>query len=155
MNQPLRTVHRRAFLGLAFVLPVVLITGLAERRPQVAASSGHTSQLPTSAQLVRKSDTLWQKHEIPTMFYSSADAPRILSVVLHPVQPVDEPDPLLYWSLTAPVANGLPANAQLMGAFAPDKRLALQLDAQRAAYLILYSGAHQAVIDFARVEKLP
>lgn len=155
MNQPLRTVHRRAFLGLAFVLPALLITGLAARRPQVAASSGHISQLPASAQLIRKSDTLWQKHEIHTMFYSSADAPRILYVVLHPVQSVDEPDPLLYWSFTAPVANDLSPHAQLMGAFAPDKTRALQLDEQRAGFLILYSAAHQAVIDFARVEKLP
>jgi hypothetical protein len=151
----LRTVHRRAFLGLAFVLPVVLITGLTARRPQVKASSGHTSQLPASAQLIRKSDTLWQKHEMHSMFYSSADAPRILYVVLHPVESVDEPDPLLYWSLTAPVADDLSPQAQLMGAFVPDKTLALQLDQQRAGYLILYSGAHQAVIDFAKVEKLP
>ncbi|MBI3477376.1 MAG: hypothetical protein HY010_16710 [Acidobacteria bacterium] len=155
MNQPLRAVHRRAFLGLAFVLPAVLITGLAARRPQVVASSGHSSQLPASAQLVRKSDTLWQKHEIHTNFYSSADSARILYVVLHPVQSVDEPDPLLYWSLTAPAASGVPSQAQLMGAFASDKTFALQLDEHRAGYLILYSGAHQAVIDFARVEKLP
>ncbi len=52
MIQPLRRVHRRAFLVLAIVLPVILFVGLRARHPHVktvpvpVSPSAHLEKLP-------------------------------------------------------------------------------------------------------------
>ena len=39
MIQPLRVVHRRAFVALALVLPAILLIGLGARRPGLGPSA--------------------------------------------------------------------------------------------------------------------
>lgn len=154
MIQPLRSVHRRAFLLLAFVLPLVLLAGLEARRPG-RPSSVPVGQLPSSVHLVRRSDTLWQKHAIKTEFYNDPNHPGDIEVALYPVQELNEPDLLLYWSLDQPTAESLPAGAQLLGSFVAGKVFTLPTNVDRAGYLALFSLPHQTVYDSARVEKLP
>lgn len=48
MIQPLRTVHRRTFVALAFVLLAILLIGLGARRPH---PSTHAAPMPASASL--------------------------------------------------------------------------------------------------------
>jgi hypothetical protein len=154
MIQPLRAVHRRAFVALAFVLPAILLVGLGGRRPRPQAGE-NAAQAPASANLVKKSDNLWHAHSITTEFSSDSSNPPVFYVVLRPAQPLNEPDLLLYWSAREPQGNMLPDEVRLLGAFAAGKTSALPLDRAQPGYLVLYSGAHQAVVDSALVEKLP
>jgi hypothetical protein len=154
MIQPLRVVHRRAFVALAVVLPAILLLGLGARRPYLGRST-HPTDVPDTGNMVRVSSTLWQKHPIQSRFFSKSDRPQDIYIVLQPVQELNEPDLLLYWLTKAPEGNVLPAGAQLVGAFITGKAFHLPLQETRAGHLVLFSPAHQTVFDTARVEKLP
>jgi hypothetical protein len=154
MIQPLRAVHRRGFVALALVLPAILLIGLGARRPGLDPRA-HPTDVPDTGNIVRESSTLWQKHSIQSKFYSKSDRPQDIYLVLQPAQELNEPDLLLYWVTNAPQENGLPGDAQLVGAFATGKAFLLPLNGKRAGYLVLFSPAHQNVFDTAKVEKLP
>ena len=154
MIQPLRAVHRRAFVTLALVLPAILLIGLGGRRSR-PGPGGHPVDLPATAYVVRESSNLWQKHAIQSKFYSRSDRPQDIGIVLQPAEEFNEPDLLLYWAAIAPEGNSLPKEARLVGAFTKGKVLPLPLNEKRAGYLVLFGQAHQTVFDAARVEKLP
>jgi hypothetical protein len=153
MIQPLRAVHRGAFVTLAVVLPAILLIGLGARRLR-RGPGVHAADLPATAYIVRESSNLWQKHTIQSEFYSTPDGPQDVYLVLQPAQSLNEPDLLLYWAI-APEGNSLPKEARLVGAFSTSKVFLLPLNEKGAGYLILFSPAHQAVFDTARVETLP
>ena len=154
MNQPLRTVHRFAFVALAFVLPVVIVAGLAARRPRLASGAPRV-QLPAAAHLERTSGALWSKHAMRMEFYSDSDRRGEIDVVLVAAEELNEPDLLLYWSVDPPSGDSLPAAARLMGPFITEKPFALPPSLSGSGYFVLFSLAHQAVFDMAKVEKLP
>jgi hypothetical protein len=154
MIQPLRTVHRRAFVLLAWLLPAILLAGLGMRRPRLQPAAG-ASQVPASAHLMKASGALWQKHAIRSEFYSEPGAPQEGYVVLRPEQTVDEPDLLLYWAEDAPPGNALPPRARLLGSFAAGKVFILPVGSERAGHLVLFSLAHQRIFDSTTGEKLP
>ena len=154
MIQPLRAVHRRAFVALALVLPAILLIGLGARRPRLGPSI-HATDVPDTWNLLRESSSLWQKHSIQSKFYNKPERPLDTYVVLLPAQELSEPDLLLYWATNAPQGNVLPGNAQVVGAFTTGKASLLLLNERRAGHLVLFSPAHQTVVDYARVEKLP
>jgi hypothetical protein len=154
MIQPLRTVHRRVFVALALVLPAILLAGIEARHPS-ASLTGRSPELPATAHLVRGSSELWKQHPIQTKFYGRSDRPKDIYVVLRPMQPLNEPDLLLYWSTKTPLGNSLPSESLLVAPYAADEAFALPLEKERAGNLILLSLAHQTVFDSARVEKLP
>lgn len=154
MIQPLRAVHRRAFVALSLVLPTILLIGLGTRRPHLGPST-HTTDVPDTGNVVRESSTLWQKHSIQSKFYSKSDRPQDIYLVLQPAQELNEPDLLLYWVTNAPEGDVLPAGAQFVDAFATGKAFPLPQEEKRAGHLVLFSRAHQTVFDTARVEKLP
>jgi hypothetical protein len=154
MIQPLRTIHRRAFVGLAVVLPAIFLVGLGARHPRQRLSAP-AAQLPDSARSLRKSDTLWQKQRIQSEFYSDSNHPGYIYVVFSTVVPQEpiEPDLLLYWSTDQPQGDSVPAQAQLLGAFVAGKVFSLPLN-ERAGYLFLFSLPHHTIFDAARVERL-
>jgi hypothetical protein len=154
MIQPLRAAHRRTFVALAFVLPVILVVGLGSRHPHPAPKV-LAVQVPASARLVGTSDRLWQKHAIRTELYTDSAHLQNIYVVLQSVQELNEPDLLLYWAVNAPQGNALPGEAQLKGAFTSGKAFLLPVNQKRAGHLVLFSPAHQTVVDIAKVEKLP
>ena len=154
MIQPLRTVHRFAFVALAFVLPVLIVAGLASRHPQVVPGSPPV-QLPASAQLIRDSGTLWPKHSMRTEFYSDSSRPGEIEVVLIPTEDWNEPDLLLYWSTDPPSGDSLPAGARLVGPFITGRPFALLPSLSGSGYLVLFSLPHQTVFDTAKVERVP
>ncbi len=156
MIQPLRTVHRRAFVVLGFVLPAILLAGLGARRSHQRQGTQVASK-PASASLISKSDGLWRKHRIQSEFYRDSAHPQQIYVVLGAAQDLGEPDLLLYWTGDEPQGKSLPAHAHLLGAFAPDHPFALpQLPlSPDNGYLVLYSLAHQIAVDSAALEKLP
>ena len=154
MIQPLRTVHRRAFVALALVLPAILLAGIEARHPGTSLT-GRAPELPATAYLVRESNGLWTQHSIATKFYGRSDSPKDIYVVLRPMQPLNEPDLLLYWSTNTPQGKSLPSESLLVAPYTADEAFTLPLDKERAGNLILFSLAHQTVFDSARVEKLP
>ena len=154
MIQPLRTVHRRAFVALAVVLPAILFAGIETRHPGTSVTRS-APVLPTTAYLLRESTGLWTQHSIDMKFYGSSRSPKEIYVVLRPMQPLNEPDLLLYWATNAPQGNSLPSESLLVAPYTADEAFALPLDKERAGNLILFSLAHQSVFDSARVEKLP
>jgi hypothetical protein len=154
MIQPLRAVHRRAFVALALVLPAILLVGLGARRPRLDPGANAT-HVPGTSNVVKESSNLWQKHSIQSRFYSKPDRPQAIHVVLQPAQDLNEPDLLLYWATDAPQGNVLPGDAQLVGAFSAGKAFLLPLNDKGAGHLVLFSPAHQTVFDTAAVEKLP
>jgi len=154
MIQPLRTVHRRTFVVLAVVLPAILLAGIEARRPGTRLTE-RSPELPSSAHLVRESNGLWTQHSIATKFYGRSDSPKDIYVVLRPMQALNEPDLLLYWSTNTPQGKSLPSESLLVAPYTADEAFTLPLDKERAGNLILFSLAHQTVFDSARVEKLP
>jgi hypothetical protein len=154
MIQPLRVVHRRAFAALGLVLPAILLIGLEARRPHLGPSA-HVPDVLDTGSMVRELSNLWQKHSIRSRFYSRPDRPLDTYVVLLPAQEWNEPDLLLYWATNTAQENVLPGGAQLMGTFRTGKAFLLPVNRTGAGHLVLFSPAHQAVFDTARVEKLP
>jgi len=154
MIQPLRALHRRAFVALSLVLPAILLLGLEARRPRFNLET-HATNAADTGNTVRQSSTLWQKHSIQSRFYSKPDRPQDIYLVLLPAQELNEPDLLLYWATNAPQGNILPADAQLVAAFTTGKSFLLPLDEKHAGHLVLFSPARKTVFDAARVEKLP
>ena len=112
MIQPLRTVHRRAFVALALVLPAILLAGIEAQHPSTSLTE-RAPELPATTYLLRESSGLWTKHSIATRFYGKSEASRDIYVVLQPMQPLNEPDLLLYWSSNAPQGNSLPSASSL------------------------------------------
>ncbi len=154
MIQPLRTVHRRAFVALAFVLTTILLVGIGARRPP-RRPTARPAEMPASAYLLRKSAKLWRKQAIQSGLYSDSKNPQVTYLVFEPAQELNDPDLLLYWARAEPQGNTLPAPARLLGAFAAGKAFALPRDAERDGHLVLYSLAHQEVVDTATVEAVP
>jgi hypothetical protein len=154
MIQPLRTVHRRAFVALGLVLPAILVVGQALRHPP-SPVNGSSDRIPDGQFVMKKSDRMWQKHAMVTEFYGDAKDATASYVVLRPAQDLNEPDLLLYWTEVAVEGNTLPRDARLLGAFAPGKIFLLNANGQRSGRLVLYSGAHQTIVDTSLVESLP
>ena len=149
MIQPLRISHRLSFYGMAVVLPAVLIAGLTARSSS-RVSDVSASQPDLPARSVRQSGDLWKKHAIRSEFYRGANKTFVLLV---PKESLNEPDVLVYWAVSPPADQSLPGNAQLLGPFAPGHPV--PVPAERDGYLILFSLAHNHVLDVAPVEKLP
>src|SRR5438128_3932662 len=154
MIQPLRAVHRGAFVTLALVLPAILLIGLGARRSRPGPGA-QAADLPATAYVVRESSNLWQKHTIQSKFYSRSDRPQDIGVVLQSAEEFNEPDLLLYWAAIGPEGSALPKDGRLVGAFTKGKVLPLPLNEKRAGYLVLFGQAHQTAYDAARVEMLP
>jgi hypothetical protein len=155
MIQRLRTMHLRTMVALAFVLPALIAAGLMARQRSLGHEELHAHHLTNFSAVIRKSDTLWQKHALQTVFYRDSAQPEALQVALHPMQGLNEPDLLLYWCTDQPQRNELSFRAQLIGPFIPDHTFRLMSKVVPSGYLVLFSLAHNRVIDWARVETLP
>lgn len=146
MIQPLRTVHRRASIALALILPTVLLVGLMARRPPLQADSKrHNSE---GWQSIQESDHLWTKRSIRSLFVRNTSDPTAVHVVLEPIDDLSDPDLLVYWSPELSGRDNLPTNAVLLGAFEDSRPMRLQ-GSDNQGFLILYSLAHHSVVDTA------
>jgi hypothetical protein len=154
MIQPLRAVHRAASVALAFVIPATLIVGLVSRRPSMVRRTPAAS-LPASLRLLRPSVARWQKLPLETSLYGDLNRPNDFSVVLRPSSAINEPALLIYWTKSQVDAAQLPADAQLLGPFAPGRVMKLPPQFEPGSRLIAYSLGHQVVVDWATLESLP
>jgi hypothetical protein len=151
MIQPLRTVHRRVTMALALVLPAVLVVGLMARRP--ATHAGANIKNSEAWQAIRQSDDLWTKHKIHSVFLQDTSDPSVVQVVLEPPEGLSVPDLLVYWSPELSSKDDLPIHAVLLGPFENSTPLHLQ-ESNARGFLILYSIAHQSVVDTASLESV-
>jgi hypothetical protein len=152
MIQPLRTVHRRTFIALAGVLPVILGIAL-KARPRVV--SARIDTLPTQQAHARLNQTTaaWGKQTFSTEFYSDVKNSGV-RFTLMPLRDLHEPDLLLYWSAQSDTSSPDLTGAHLLGPIRQAKSYSLPTGTQRGS-LILYSLAHREIVDSARVERLP
>ena len=134
MIQPLRRYHRRAFLVLAVVLPVVFVAGLAARR--------NTPPPKIEAMLLAASSGNGKKFKYPIMVWSDPPKARLIAT-----RPFVVPDALVYWSKQSPQENSLPAGAVFLGRL--DPALTYQIPGPAPGYFVIYSPAQQAVLDYA------
>ena len=76
---------------------------------------------------------------------------RTTSRALEPPDDLSAPDLLVYWSAELSDVNQLPSQAVLLGTLENSKRLQF-LKINPKGFLILYSLAHQSVVDTASLE---
>ena len=148
MIQPLRIAHRRIFMVLAILLPAIIAGGLSERHILVSAKASSTFQ---DAAHLSAASAVWQKNTATTEFFSNS-SPDTVRLVLRPVQELHDPDLLLYW--TAEAGSSDLSQARLLGTFAGGRVYSLTREEYRGG-LVLYSLAHSAIVDRAKIEGLP
>lgn len=151
MIQPLRTVHRRMFIVLAGVLPVILGVGLKARR--VVSPMPNTLRTEQVSGRLNQTTTAWAKQTFSTGFYSDAKSGGV-RVTLKPLRDLDEPDLLLYWTSQTDANSPDLTGAHLLGSFRPAKSYLMPSGIQQLS-MVLYSLAHREIVDSARIEGLP
>jgi len=117
MIQPLRRNHRWVMTGLALVLPVLFLAGLAARSP-----------VPPDR---------WR---LP----GAGEPDPQVAGLLRPYQNLLAPDLIMYWSASPAPDGVLPADAKLLGS--PQGLQAPSRLAVSSGYLLLYSLAHQQLV---------
>jgi hypothetical protein len=151
MIQPLRTVHRHAFIALAALLPLILAAALIARHQSPTVRPTIFS-IPQDAIRLKRASATWSKQSFDTEFYSQPQNPSGVLVVLKPRRDFDAPDLLLYWSQDGTNSRDLNAT-RMLESFHAGKSYSLPTGTDRGT-LVLYSLAHREIIDSASVEGL-
>ena len=144
--------HRRAFAGIAVVVPIVMLTAVAGRAPQpdtsalmvdVPAPDGDSTLLFESAEL-------WRSVTIVTRVLSLQRGGYQIELSTGEIN--CQPHLLLYWSAEA-TPGRLPAGSRLRGPYGGGtQRFAVPAGADpREGILILYSLGHRSVFATAQV----
>jgi hypothetical protein len=150
MIQPLRNIHRRVFIALAALLPLILVAALKARHPFPVVSTAMLS-VPQYSPPLKQPSVAWNKNSFDTEFYADPNNAEGLLVVLRPRRDLDDPDLLLYWA--AGNSPGINA-AHLLGSFRAGNAYSLPVEIDRGS-LVLYSLAHGEIVDSASIEGLP
>ena len=151
MIQPLRTVHRHAFIALAALLPIILAAALIARH-RIPAVRPAIFIIPQDAFRLSQASATWNKNSFDTEFYSEPKNPSGVLAVLKVRRNLDAPDLLLYWSQSDANSAGL-NDARLLGSFVAGKSYSLPAGTGGGT-LVLYSLAHRQIVDSARIEGL-
>jgi len=72
---------------------------------------------------------------------------------MNPVREISDPDLLVYWAQDDTAEQDL-SHARLLGSFSANKPFLLPAP-QQGGLLILYSFAHQVIVDKAKIKGLP
>ncbi|HEU0007476.1 MAG TPA: hypothetical protein VFS12_15940 [Terriglobia bacterium] len=122
MIQPLRRAHQWIMTGLALILPVIFVAGLAIRQPSPPLSGFLPGRRPP---------------------------PRSISEAIGSFQKVLAPDLLVYWVRTAPSDSTLPSDARLLGSLHGAQ--GLELSQVSSGYLLAYSLPDRRVVAYMAV----
>ena len=156
MILPLRQLHRRMFIVLGVVLPLMFALGIIARRPVPQAD---TSSLELSADTVTFTatgfewDDLFPESQIRVRLYRD-HASGVLAAGFSASEEFLKPDLLIYWVAGSPTTGDtLPPEAKLLGAFVATT-LVLPAEASTAnGCLILYSLANQEIVDVSKATR--
>jgi hypothetical protein len=151
MIQPLRALHRHAFIVLAALLPTILVAALIARH-QIPTVRPAIFSIPQDAIPLKQASATWNKNGFNTEFYSEPKNPSGVLAVLKARRDLEEPDLLLYWSQADANSPDLNA-ARLLGSFVAGRSYSLPAGTDGGT-LVLYSLAHREIIDSARIEGL-
>jgi len=155
MINSLRQRHRRMVFGLGVFLPLAFALGIAARKPVpgmnalpgrlAAASQPFTVTEWESADLFVKAPILVR------LLRERANAGRF-AVAFSAAKDFVKPDLMVYWVAGNPnLADTLPDNAQLLGAFDSFTALALPVEAARqTGALVLYSLADNEIVEASK-----
>jgi hypothetical protein len=149
MIQPLRIIHRRVFVVFAVVLPAIFIGGLRARHtwPVMAAQPFPIAGVSGSVE----AEGNWRKFHIRLKSFHEGPSESVTRVQLLPQNDLAEPEVLVYWSDAAPNNSSLPDNARLLGKLDPTVSYALPEMAHGGGFLILFSAARNALLDWTDV----
>jgi len=149
MILPLRQRHRRMFAVLGVFLPIAFVVGVAARRP-----IPYRTPPPLATDLQASQTEVWSRSDF---FRKIPVNVRLLrgpmgsfySVEFLPGRSFAKPDLLVYWVTgTLTIADKLPDDARLLGAFNTSVPLQLPDDASSSGgVLVLYSLADNEIVD--------
>ena len=106
MIQPLRTIHRHAFIALAALLPIILAAALIARH-RIPAVRPAIFSISQDAIRLKHASATWNNNSFDTEFYSEPKNPSGVLAVLKTRRNLDAPDLLLYWSQSDTNSAGL------------------------------------------------
>jgi len=152
MIYSLRQRHRRTIFALGIFLPVAFVFGIAVRKPlpSMNALPGHLATAPPPFTVTEwERADLFVKAPIPVRLLRESPNAGRFAVAFSAAIDFIKPDLLVYWVAGNPsLADTLPANAQLLGAFDSFTALALPTEATRqAGVLVLYSLADNEIVE--------
>ncbi len=154
MIRPLRKLHGRAFIGIAIVVPVLIVTSLASRGPIAGENALPNAEVAAddAVEVVLESSGLWRSLDIVTRVLTPGDGE--FQVELSAGEILQAPDLLLYWS-DEDSGGQLPMNSHQLGAYTGGTRrfaMPTGLD-PRDGMLVLYSLAYRSVLATAEVPR--
>jgi hypothetical protein len=146
MIRPLRQRHRQVFIALGIFLPMVFAFGIVARKPAPVMPD----MMATMAGETPSENPVWERTD------SFAKVPVKISLLRGPVIKLSagkdfvKPDLLVYWaaSVSNP-ADGLPADAVLLGAFGAALSLP-ETALKSSGTLVLYSLADNEIVDVSK-----
>ena len=149
----LRQRHRRMFVVLGVLLPLLFAVGIAMRRavPQPKTLPPElSSQTVTFTATDYERGDLFDKSPVQVRLWREQGTGR-LAVGFKAAKDFLKPDLLAYWSAARPAGTkGLPKESKLLGAFVAGP-LTLPPEASVAdGFLILFSLANQEIVDASK-----
>ena len=141
MIQPLRTIHRRAFLVFGLLLPVLFVSGVLSRHKWPMAQA--SAQIAPYGTFLTEQTVVLDGRKVAVDLYADTSDPGSIRFVLQ--GSLVAPDVLVYWS-EASSPSALPADARLLGSFSPTAHYRPLAQGRSGAYLILYSAALQQTL---------
>jgi hypothetical protein len=157
MTRSLRNRHRIVITALAFLVPIVFVSGLAIRKPitypnRLPITNAYLA--PGQASVLYEDENLWKGLAITTRVVAIDRNRSIWFLELQGPLNLAEPDELVYWSESQPLPDRLQGNAIFLGKLngMQVERLALPERASAArGYLTIYSLAHMKIIATAEL----
>src|SRR5262245_42744186 len=118
MITSLRNRHRIIITALAFLVPIVFVSGLTIRRPLIPLDHFpviHTDFVTETASVLYEDKNLWNGLAIITRVVAIDRNRSNLFLELQGTHNLAEPDELVYWSESQPLPDRLPGSALFLG----------------------------------------
>src|SRR5262249_20248837 len=148
MITSLRNRHRVIITALAFLVPIVFVSGLMIRKPPPLSDRlpiTHADLASGQASVLFEDKNLWKGLAITTRVVAVDRNRSNCFLELQGTRNLAEPDVSVYWSETQPLAERLPESAVLLGKLSGMENERLSLPERASAiigYLTIYSLAH-------------
>ncbi len=143
MIQSLRTAHRRSFMAMAMVLPLLLAAAVVSRKPIPAPAFAH--QTWTSGQRIGEFRFLLNGQRASISLIRLAGNSRDRCVLHAESGEIPLPETLLYWS-PFETTDAVPAGATLIGPITILSPLAIPEKYTSSGSLLLYDAPHKLVL---------
>jgi hypothetical protein len=157
MITALRNRHRIIVMALALIVPTVFVSGLMIRKS--LPPSDHLPLIQTDIATEQRSvlyedENLWKGLPIATRIVALDRDRPALFLELQGTRNLAEPDVLVYWSESQPLAERLPESAVLLGKFSGMEKERVSLPERALAirgYLTIYSLARMKIVAIAEL----